>query len=131
MLDRIDLQIEVGPVDYNALSDARPSESSAEIKERVCRAREIQQKRYAGSGISCNARLTPAMLREFCVMTDDAAEYLKASFDRLGLSARAYDRILKVARTSADLAGEEKIGKTHILTAIRFRSLDRKYWGVN
>lgn len=131
MLDRIDLQIEVPPVDYNSLSESRPSESSAEIKERVCRARELQQKRYAGSGISCNARLTPAMLREFCVMTDDAAEYLKASFDKLGLSARAYDRILKVARTCADLSGEEKIGKSHILTAIRFRSLDRKYWGGN
>lgn len=129
MLDRLDLQIEVPPVDYNSLNDSRPTESSAKIKERVCKARLLQQERYKGSGITCNARLTPAMLREFCVMTDSAAEYLRTCFDKLGLSARAYDRILKVARTAADLAGEEKIDKSQILTAIRFRSLDRKYWG--
>lgn len=130
MLDRLDLQIEVPPVDYTALNDSRPTESSAEIKERVCRARALQQERYKGSGITCNARLTPAMLRKFCIMTDSASEYLQASFDKLGLSARAYDRILKVARTAADLAGEEKIDKPQILTALRFRSLDRKYWGT-
>lgn len=130
LLDRLDLQIEVPPVDYNALSDSKPAESSADIRERVCRARKLQQERYNGSGITCNSRLTPSMLRKFCVMTDSASEYLRASFDKLGLSARAYDRILKVARTAADLAGEERIDKTHILAAIRFRSLDRKYWGA-
>lgn len=129
MLDRLDLQIEVPPVDYGALSDTRPAETSAEIRERVNRARRLQQERYRGSGVTCNARLTPAMLREYCVMTEDAAACLRESFDKLGLSARAYDRILKVARTAADLAGEEKIGRAQILSAIRFRSLDRKYWG--
>ncbi len=129
LLDRIDLQVEVPPVDYNALSDQKPAESSAEIKKRVDKARAIQTERYKGSGITCNARLTPSMLRKYCVLTAEASEYLKESFDKLGLSARAYDRILKVARTVADLAGEEEISKNHIFTAIRFRSLDRKYWG--
>lgn len=129
MLDRLDLHVEVPPVDYASLSDSIPAESSAVIKERVNRARQRQVERYKGTGVTCNARLTPAMLREFCVMTDDASAYLRRSFDELGMSARAYDRILKVARTVADLAGHEKIEKTDILAAIRFRSLDRKYWG--
>lgn len=129
MLDRLDLHVEVAPVDYKSLSDRVRTETSAEIKERVDKARQRQTDRYRGTGITCNARLTPEMLREVCVMTDDAAEYLRRSFDELGLSARAYDRILKVARTVADLAGYEKIERSNILTAIRFRSLDRKYWG--
>lgn len=130
LLDRMDLHVEVPPVDYEALSDAAPGETSAEIRARVERAREIQHRRFAGTGVSCNARMTPKMLREFCVLTDDAAEYLRGSFDKLGLSARAYDRILKVARTIADLEGQEKIGKSQIFSAICFRSLDRKYWNV-
>ena len=90
---------------------------------------QIQVERYRGTGITCNARLTPALLRKFCIMTDEASEYLSQSFDKLGLSARAYDRILKVARTVADLSGHKNIEKSDILSAIRFRSLDRKYWG--
>ncbi len=129
MLDRLDLHVEVPPVDYEALSDAAPAESSAVIRERVNRARRIQVERYRGTGILCNARLTPAMLRKYCVLTDDAQSYLSESFDKLGLSARAYDRVLKVARTIADLAGTETIDHSQIFTAIRFRSLDRKYWG--
>lgn len=129
LLDRLDIHVEVPPVDYNALSDAKPAESSERIRERVNKARRLQIERYKGIGITCNARLTPSMLREYCVMTEEASEYLSACFDKLGLSARAYDRILKVARTIADLAGEEKIGKAQIFSAIRFRSLDRKYWG--
>ena len=129
MLDRLDLHVEVPPVDYKSLSGAAKGESSEQIRERVNKAREIQNRRYAGTGITCNARLTPALLRKFCVMTDDAATYLNRSFDELGLSARAYDRILKVARTVADLEGSEKIEKQHIFASIRFRSLDRKYWG--
>ncbi len=128
MLDRIDLHVEVPPVDYNALSDKAPAESSAAIRERVNKARKIQIERYRGTGVTCNARLTPALLRKYCVMTDDAATLLRRSFDEIGLSARAYDRILKVARTIADLAGSERIDKQHILSAIRFRTLDRKYW---
>lgn len=129
MLDRLDLHIEVPPVDYKSLSSSAPCETSAQIRERVNNARRIQVKRYEGTGITCNARLTPDMLKEYCKTTDDAGDYLRISFDRLGMSARAYDRILKVARTAADLEGSEIIKKSHIFTAISFRSLDRKYWG--
>ncbi len=129
MLDRLDLHVEVPPVDYKSLNDTAPTESSAEIRERVNRARLRQVERYKGTGVTCNAHLTPAMLRRFCIMSDDASKYLSACFDKLGLSARAYDRILKVARTIADLADSDTIEKAHILAAIRFRSLDRKYWG--
>lgn len=128
MLDRIDIHVEVPPVEYNALSNRAPAESSSSIRERVNRARKLQIERYRGTGVTCNARLTPSLLRKYCIMTEDAANYLKKSFDEIGLSARAYDRILKVARTIADLAGSETIDKQHIFSAIRFRTLDRKYW---
>ena len=128
MLDRLDLHIEVPPVDYASLKSSLGEESSEEIRARVNSARKIQNERYAGTGITCNARILPGMLNTFCKMTDDAEKLLKASFDRLGLSARAYDRILKVARTIADLAGKEIIEAGHIAQAIQFRSLDRKYW---
>lgn len=128
MLDRIDLHVEVPPVDYKALSDKAKGETSEDIRKRVMRAREIQQKRYAGTGVTCNARLTPSLLRKYCVLTDEASEYLNRSFDELGLSARSYDRLLKVARTIADLSESEQIEKNHIFSAIRFRTLDRKYW---
>lgn len=130
MLDRIDLHVEVPPVDYNALSSDSSEETSAQIKERVNKAREIQRKRYAGTGISCNARLTPDLLKKYCVLTKEAADYLELAFERLGMSARAYDRILKVARTIADLDNSENIEKQHIFSAISFRSLDRKYWNA-
>ena len=130
MLDRMDLHVEVPPVDYNALSSAAAEETSAQIRERVNKARLIQQKRYEGTGITCNARLTPKLAKIYCVMTDEAEKYLQMSFEKLGLSARAYDRILKVARTVADLEASEIIEKRHIFTAISFRSHDRKYWGI-
>lgn len=130
MLDRIDLHVEVPPVDYTALSSSAKEETSAQIKARVNKARKIQQERYKGTGISCNADLTPALLKKFCPLTDDASKYLELSFERLGMSARAYDRILKVARTVADLDGSEIIQKQHIFSAISFRSLDRKYWNT-
>ncbi len=129
MLDRIDLHVEVPPVDYNALSSNAKEETSAEIRTRVNKARQIQQKRYEGTGITCNARLTPKLAKIYCKMTDEAEKYLQMSFDKLGLSARAYDRILKVSRTIADLDANDIIEKRHIFTAISFRSLDRKYWG--
>lgn len=129
MLDRLDIHVEVPPVDFQSLNANIPTESSADIRKRVNRARKIQVERYKGTGITCNARLTPSLLKKYCVMTDEASEYLSRSFDELGLSARAYDRILKVARTVADLQESEKIEKSHIFSAIRFRSLDRKYWG--
>lgn len=130
MLDRIDIHIEVPPVEYAALNSNAKEETSAEIRERVNKARKIQTERYKGTGITCNARLTPAMLKKYCVMSEEASKYLALSFERLGMSARAYDRILKVARTVADLAGSEIIEKEHIFSAISFRSLDRKYWGM-
>lgn len=129
MLDRIDIHVEVPPIEYAALSSNAKEETSAEIKARVDRARKIQMERYKGTGISCNARLTPALLKKFCILSEDASNYLQLSFERLGMSARAYDRILKVARTVADLSGSEIIERDHIFTAISFRSLDRKYWG--
>ncbi len=128
LLDRLDLHIEVPPVDYKALADKAQGETSTQIRERVNRARAIQVERYKGTGITCNAQLTPSLLRKHCVMTDDASNYLSRSFDAMGLSARAYDRILKVARTVADLKGNNEIQKDDIGTALRFRSLDRKYW---
>lgn len=128
LLDRLDLHIEVPPVDYKALSDKSQGETSAQIRERVNRARAIQVERYKGTGINCNAQLTPALLRKHCIMTDEASAYLSRSFDAMGLSARAYDRILKVARTIADLKGNNEIQKDDIGAALRFRSLDRKYW---
>ena len=129
MLDRLDLHVEVPPVDFAALNSNTKEESSKEIRARVNKARKIQVERYKGTGITCNAHLTPSMLKKFCIMSEEASKYLALSFERLGMSARAYDRILKVARTIADLAGSEIIEKEHIFSAISFRSLDRKYWG--
>lgn len=129
MLDRLDIHIEVPPVEFSELTSKGTEETSAEIRKRVDAARAIQIKRYEGTGITCNARLTPALLEKYCVMTDSAELMLRAAFERLGLSARGYDRILKLARTSADLDGSELIDVKHISTAIGLRSLDRKYWG--
>lgn len=128
MLDRIDLHIEVPPVDYNSLSTSIKEETSEQIRERVNNARRIQIERYKGTGVTCNARLTPKMLSKYCILTEEAKKYLGRCFDELGMSARAYDRILKVSRTIADLSGSEYIEKQHVLSAIRFRTLDRKYW---
>ncbi len=130
MLDRLDLHIEVPPVDFEALNNrTTKEESSASIRERVNIARKIQQKRYAGTNITCNARLNSKMLREYCKLTDDASGILKVAFEKMNMSARAYDRILKVSRTIADLDGSEIIDARHIMQAVQFRSLDRKYWG--
>ncbi len=131
MLDRMDLHIEVPPVDFTSLNSSVKEESSFDILQRVNAARLIQQERYKGTGITCNARLTPALLKKYCVLSENAAQLLKNSFENLGLSARAYDRILKVARTIADLDGDEIIEISHIAQAIQFRSLDRKYWGMD
>lgn len=128
LLDRLDLHIEVPPVDYNELSSSVPAERSSEILKRVNAARKIQQQRYEEAGISCNARLTPALMAQYCRLTEKAAQTLRLAFERMDLSARAYDRILKVARTIADLDQSEDIHQDHILEAIQYRSLDRKYW---
>lgn len=128
VLDRIDIQIEVRPVEYSDLSKRAPQESSEVIAERVQRARDIQAKRFAGTNIKNNSGITPDIIAEVCKLSPDAEAMLKAAFEKLGLSARAYDRILKVARTCADLCESEIIQKPHIAQAIGFRSLDRKYW---
>ncbi len=127
ILDRIDIHIEVGAVDYSMLRGDRKEETSAEIRERVNRAREIQNKRFRGSSVKCNAKMTPAMTRKFCILTPDADELLSASYDSMGMSPRAHDKILRISRTIADLDGSDKIELEHIAEAIQYRSLDRKY----
>lgn len=128
MLDRLDIHVEVPAVDYEELTGRPDGETSAEIRKRVEKARAIQNERYRGFGINCNARLTSALMQEYCTLTPDADRILKNAFENLGMSARSYDRILKIARTVADLDNADKIGASHIAQAIQFRSLDRKYW---
>ena len=128
LLDRFDLHIEVAPVEYESLASEAHEEPSEAIRDRVQRAREIQTERYKGSGITCNAQITPDILREVCRLTPDANALLKDVFDRLGLSARAYDKILKVSRTIADMDGSAAIDRRHVLSAVRYRTLDRRFW---
>ncbi len=128
LLDRLDLHVEVGSIDYSSISDKTKSESSAAIRERVIKARDIQIKRFENTNISCNAKITSKYMSEFCVLSDKAAETLKRVFDNLSLSARAYDKILKVSRTIADLSGSEIIENIHISEAVQYRTLDKKYW---
>lgn len=128
ILDRIDIHIEVPPVDYDKLSCSEKGESSAQIRQRVNAARKIQQKRLEGTGVTCNAKMDAAMTREFCQLTERAAQTLKMLFEKLDFSARAYDKILRVARTVADLQGSELIEEKHVAEAANFRSLDRKLW---
>ncbi len=128
LLDRIDIHIEVPAVDFDKLSSKEKSESSAEIRKRVETARKIQQKRLQGTGASNNAHLPAGLTKELCVTTQAAENLLKNAFDKLGLSARAYDKILRVSRTIADLDDSEKIEVPHIAEAIQYRSLDRKFW---
>ena len=128
LLDRIDLHIEVPPVEYDQLSSRQKAESSADIRARVNAARARQQARFVGTDILSNARIPTSKLKEFCPLTDAAGNLLKGAFERMGLSARAYDRLLKVARTIADLDNSDIIDVPHIAEAIQYRSLDRKYW---
>ncbi len=128
VLDRLDIHVEVPPIDFRSMNNGEKSESSEQIRVRVNAARKIQQKRLSGSGVSCNGRMTVAQTREFCTMSDGATAVLQKAFDTMGLSARAYDKMLRVARTVADLDGSEKIEVPHIAEAIQYRSLDRKFW---
>lgn len=129
LLDRIDLQIEVTPVPFEKMSDVRPGEPSAVIRERVVRARQIQQQRYAQvPGVYCNAQMTSRLLSLYARPDDRGLALLKGAMARLNLSARAYDRILKVARTIADLEGRETIQAAHLAEAIGYRNLDREDW---
>ena len=129
LLDRIDLQVEVVPVPFDKISDARPGKASAAIRERVMRARSIQEKRYAElPGIYCNAQMSSKLLSLYARPDDRGLALLRNAMNRLNLSARAYDRILKVARTIADLDGCETIQPEHLAEAIGYRNLDREDW---
>lgn len=128
LLDRIDIQIEMPSLSYDEIANKPAGETSAVIRERIMKAREFSQERNGSVGIHNNAQMTSSQIRKFCNMNDDAKKILKAAFDKLGLSARGYDRILRVARTVADLQGSEQITDYHIAQAVNMRSLDRKYW---
>lgn len=129
LLDRIDLHVEVTPVNFNELSSERLSEKSEVIRERVTRARNIQVRRFSDlPEVFCNAQMSPNTVRKICRINDAGQTLLKQAMEKLGLSARAYDRILKVSRTIADLAGSEEIQLEHLAEAIHFRSLDREGW---
>ncbi len=129
LLDRIDLHVEVLAVPYRELGSKQRGESSAEIRQRVNEARARQAKRFAGMpGIFSNAQMTSRMTEEFCALGEEESQLMQSVFDRLGLSARAHNRILKVARTIADLDGSDNIRTAHLAEAIQYRSLDRKYW---
>jgi len=129
LLDRIDIHIEVVPVPFDKLSELRPAESSEAVRYRVLKARNVQQIRYSQhDGIHSNAMMTPALLREYCDLSNECHTLLKNAMEKLGLSARAYDRILKVSRTIADLEESENIQPHHLAEAIQYRSLDRENW---
>lgn len=128
LLDRIDIQVEVSNVDYDDLSSTENSETSAEIKKRVNKTRKLQLERYKDYNIYSNSQLDAGMLKKFCPLGEEENAILRAAFDNLGLSARAHSRILKVARTIADLENSENIKSEHIAEAIQYRSLDRKYF---
>ena len=132
LLDRIDIQVEITPVDYDELSDTRCGESSAVIRERVIRARRIQEERFREHpGIYCNAQMTPSLQAKYARPDEAGMSLIKQAMTKLNLSARAYDRILKVARTIADLDGSPTVRSVHVAEAIGYRSLDRGTWGMN
>ena len=129
LLDRIDIHIEVTPVPFEKLAEDRNGESSVTIRKRVTTARELQTKRFEASDVvHYNAQMNTKHIREYCVLDDTSKNLLKTAMERLNLSARAYDRILKVSRTIADLEGVKEVNGTHISEAIQYRSLDRDGW---
>lgn len=128
LLDRIDICVEVSPVKYEKLDNDEKIETSEEIKARVNRARQIQLDRYRKMGIYSNSELTPKLIDKYCKLDEKGKQILENAFNKLKLSARAYGRILKVARTIADLDGTQNIEVKHIAEAIQYRALDRKYW---
>lgn len=130
LMDRIDLHVEVTPVSFNELSGERRTDNSEVIRERVLKARDVQAKRFEGKALYYNAQMEAQMVQEICKITDAGKNLLSRAMQKLNLSARAYDRIIKVSRTIADLAGTEEIKTEHLAEAIQFRSLDREDWGA-
>ena len=128
-LDRIDICVEAPKVKYESLQEKRKGESSADIRRRVCDAREIQNRRYAGTGIVSNAMLGVKELDRYCGLGKAENRLMEQAFTSLRLTARTYHKILKVARTIADLEGQEEIAERHIKEAIGYRTMDKKYWG--
>jgi magnesium chelatase family protein len=128
LLDRIDIHVEVVPVAYGELSSERITEKSEKVRERVISARQIQAGRFVGTSIYCNAQMSSKQLKTYCKINDAGNQLLKTAMEKLNLSARAYDRILKVARTIADLDNSENIETQHLAEAINYRSLDRENW---
>lgn len=128
LLDRMDIHIEVPPVEFDELTSTARGESSSEIQKRVNAARKIQVERFRDLGYTCNAAIPAAQLQEMCNPTEKAGQLLKRAFERFGLSARSYGRVLKVARTIADLDGSERVDSAHAAEAVQYRALDRKYW---
>ena len=127
-MDRIDIHIEVESVEYKKLENDSNCESSSDIRKRVNLARKIQLERYKNFKIFSNSELTPKLISKYCHLSSECKSLLENAFEKLGLSARAYSRILKVARTIADLDSSEKIKINHLAEAIQYRSLDRKFW---
>ena len=128
LLDRIDIQVEVPALSFDELSVRREAEPSSAIRERVCKARKIAGERLSCDGMTCNAAMTTREIKKYCAVDDKALAVLKASFDTMGMSGRGYDRVLRVARTIADLDGEENINVRHVAEAVRLRTLDKKYF---
>jgi magnesium chelatase family protein len=129
LLDRIDLHIEVPAVEYRDISSTRLEEDSAAIRERVGRARERQRARFrSDQKINCNARMGPRQIRQHCQLSDESQELIRVAMTQLNLSARAYDRILKVSRTVADLQSTDEIATEHVSEAIQYRTFDRTLW---
>ena len=126
LLDRIDIHIEVPAVEYKDLKSPTLAESSKDIRERVEMARRIQNERFKGSKIYCNAQMKGKLIRKYCKLNEESENLLEAAMERLGLSARAYTRILKISRTIADLEGSPNIETHHVAEAIQYRSLDRQ-----
>jgi magnesium chelatase family protein len=128
LLDRIDIQIEVPAVPFRELSARTPGTSSAQMRERVVAARQVQQRRFAGSSTRQNGQMTHRQIRTFCSLDEACMNLLRATMTELGLSARAHDKILRLARTIADLDACEAISPVHISEAINYRTLDRSLW---
>ena len=128
LLDRIDLQIEVDAVPVQEINKNTPAESSGQVAMRVASARKTQEKRYRAEPFFCNAQLNNASIKKYCGMTDEASELLNSAVNAMHMSMRAYNRILKVSRTIADLANEETISSAHVAEAVQYRELDQKYW---